>query len=521
MAGVELDWAQIAAFLDPQAFLMAIAGVLVGLVMGSIPGITVTLAMALALPLTIYLSPVAGLGLLIGIYKGGAFGGAISAIIFNIPGAPSSTPATFDGYPMTRQGRPMKALKTALWSSVSADSISDVILILTFAPLAMVALRFGPSEMLGLLIVAMTLVGTLSNRSTGKAMIGVGAGLLLASIGRDPIGGVGRMDFGIASLREGVGLIPLLIGLFALSEMMIQFGKFFRREHSEFEEAVGAGRDVLRKRRDDDTLSFREWISYWRETLTGALMGTFVGALPGPGGILASFSSYGIASRFKKNRGRFGTGVPEGVAAAESGDSATSGATLIPLFGLGIPGSALAALLAAALMLQGITPGPSMVRQQPYIVYAFFVLLFVASLCNLILGRLFIPVFSWISRVPMKVLVPILTLVSVMGVYSIGNSRADVVKALLAGLLGMLFRRHGISLGVVILAYIVGPLIEANLRRGAVIAGGDVMFWFRSPLALSFYVTAIIFIVYIKTRGSDNAFTAPEDAQLARIQKQG
>lgn len=514
--GIELDWNLLLSYVDARAVFMAGIGVAVGVVGGSIPGITISLAMALALPFTLALDPVEGLALLIGIYKGGAFGGSISAILFNVPGAPASAATAFDGYPLTRNGTPRRALKTALWSSVAADVFSDIVLIVTFAPLALLALRFGSRELFAMLMIAMVMVGALGNRSVGRAAIGTGIGLLLAAVGRDPILGTPRLDFGIAPLLDGIGLVPMLIGLFAVSEMMMQFSLLADRRRGGtatgpvFGEGAASVAEMMRRKDPRDHLTVREWLGTWRETATGAVLGTFIGALPGPGGTLATFTAYGVASRYKRNRGHFGTGDIRGVAAAESGNSATSGATLIPLFGLGVPGDALAAIMAAALSLQGYTPGPSMARDQVEIVYAFFILLMIASMFNLVFGRVFIPFFTQVTRVPMPLLVPVLTLISVLGIYSLSNSPVPVFVALATGVLGFVLRRNGVSLGIVVLAFIVGPLLEVNLRRSLIFAGGDLTYFFKSPIAVGSYLVAIAFILYMRRSGGE-LIAAPQE----------
>lgn len=501
---MDLDWGAIVALLDARAVLMIAIGVAVGVVGGSVPGISIALTMALALPFTVALDPVEALALLIGIYKGGQFGGSISAILFNVPGTPAAAATLLDGYPLARSGRPRRALRTALWSSVTADVVSDAVLIVSFAPLALVALRFGSRELLALLVVALVSVGAIGSRSVGRAAIGAGIGLLLSAVGRDPILGTPRLDLGLTVLRDGIGLVPLLVGLFAMAEMMERFAllRLPRVQGDPTPEMSDRSDDdvvaLLRAGGRDDRLTVREWLGTWRETGIGALIGTFLGALPGPGATLATFASYGIAGRLRRNRGRFGTGTIEGVAAAESGNSATSGATLIPLFGLGVPGDALAAVMAAALSLQGLTPGPSMAREHGDVVAAFFVLLMVGSIMNLFLGRALIPVFIAISRVPVALLVPALVLVSVLGVTSLTSSPDAVVLTAAVGVLGFLLRRNGVPASIVVIAFIVGPLLEVNLRRSLILADGDLLYLLRSPIAIGAYVIALVAIVALR-----------------------
>lgn len=493
----DFDLSAVLGFITIESLVLLMVGVAVGVIFGAIPGLTGSIGLALALPFTITLGTIPAMGLLIGIYKGGMFGGAISAIAFGIPGTPSSAPTVFDGYPMAKRGEARKGLEVAHLSGFTADVFSDLVLIFTFAPLAMIALRMTPREMFALMVVALAVLATFAGASLGRAVIAVGAGLLIASVGPDPIVGSQRMTFGLQDLRGGIQLIPLIVGLFAMSEVMFLSANLFGVPAVERKEKAELRTSSLKSSRTEGHLSFREWATLWRETLIGALLGTVIGALPGPGGTLASFTSYGIAGGLKRNRGTFGTGNPAGVAAAESADSATAGATLIPLFGLGIPGSAMAALFAAALQLQGITPGPTMLRTQGNIVYAILASLLIGSLFLFVFAKLIIPFYASLANVSMRILTPTLALLSVLGVYAISPTISSVVVMIVAGVVGYLFRLHHISVGAVIMVYIVGSSLEANFRRGQLLAMGDWTYWFRSPVAVAMYGIGIFVAAYL------------------------
>lgn len=502
-----------------QSILLVFVGVTVGIVVGAIPGLTGSMGMALALPFTLYMPTTAALGLLLGVYKGGMFGGAISSIAFGIPGTPSSAATIYDGYEMTKQGKPKKALEAAHFGGVAADFMSDVVLIVSFAPMALLALKFGPREMSALLTVAIALLAVFAGKSVGKALIALGLGILLGAVGPDPIGGVARMHFGLFELRGGIALVPLLVGLFAMSEIMIQSRNMLteRRavaKRSPDDPPLPDVADVFAADNPDDHLTFKEFIRGWREVGIGAAFGTFVGAVPGPGSVLASFASYGFAGRLKHNRATWGTGNYRGVLAAESADSATAGATLIPLFGLGIPGSAMAAVFAVALMIQGISPGPTMIRTNGSLVYAFFLLLMVGTVAMLIVSHFAVPMYGKVARMKPAYLLPILLVLSVLGTYALAVSRFAVLIMIGAGVLGMVLRLNDVPIGAVIVAYIVSPLLEANIRRGMLIGGGSFSYFFSTNLARGLYVVAAVAIALI-VRGRFRALKGEEASALS------
>lgn len=498
--GITLD--SILQWLSWQAFVATFLGIAIGIFVGAVPGLTGTMGLALVLPFTLYLNTAVALGLLLGVYKGGMFGGAIAAIAFGIPGTPSSAPTVFDGYELTKQGKPKKALEAAHFAGVSADFLSDAVLIVTFAPLALLALKFGPRELTALLIIAMALLAVFAGRSIGKALIALGIGMVLGAVGPDPIGGVARMHFGLYELRGGIGLVPLLVGLFAMSGLMMQsYEMLAHRRRARLDEADDeSGLDiasVFDAHNADDHLTFKEYRSGWREILIGAGFGTFVGAVPGPGAVLASFASYGFAGRLKRNQATWGKGNFRGVMAAEAADSATAGATLIPLFGLGIPGSAMAAVFAVALMIQGVNPGPTMLRTQGGLIYAFFALLMFGSASMLIIGHYAVPFYGKIAKLKNEFMVPLLTLVCVLGVYAIAVSRFAVLIMVGAGILGIVLKQFDVPVGAVIVAYIVSPLLEGSLRRGILIGRGSLAYFFSTPISRGLYVVAAVVVILI------------------------
>ncbi len=471
-------------------------GVFVGVGVGAIPGLTATTGVALMLPLTFTMDQASALGLLIGLYKGAIYGGSISAISFATPGTSEAAATVFDGHKLMQQGKGRKALLMALYSSVTADTLSDVITILVAPMLALIALQFGPPERFWLMVLAVCLLGALSGPHLAKGMLSAAIGLYLGTIGADPISSVPRNTFGQWWLADGIHLIPLVVGIFAMGAMIEKAVELVRqsRQASELKASVdkllGTG---------GEGLSLREYLSCWKEMGIGLGVGTFVGMLPGLGSTVGAFLSYGIAKQAFPEK-KIGTGKLEGVAAAEAGNNATVGPTLVPLLAFGIPGSAVAALIGAALMLQGATPGPRMFELYPTLIYSLFLILLIGNLFNLGIGRIFAFVYAKLGELPAPLLVPIVMLMAVVGAYSYANNPYDVVLMLCFGLLGYFMRLFKIPEAPLVITFLLAPAAEENLRRGLLINEGD---WlatlFSSPLAIGLAVAAVA-LTYLSGR---------------------
>lgn len=481
---------------DPYVLMYVALGVLLGVTLGAIPGLSGDMAIAILLPIVFFLEPASALGLLTGIYKGGMFGGSISGISFGVPGTPGAAATTIDGYQAKLRGYPNKALHTALYSSVMADTTSDLVLIFLALPLAIVALSFGPVEFFALYAFALLLISALTQGKVAKGVAMAALGILLAMIGRDPIGGSLRLTFGLPQLQGGLGLIPVLVGIFAVSELIIQLSRAWRNKAQRIVEEAREKASALFENYDPlaDRLTMREFRATLKATSIGTGMGTLIGALPGAGSSLAAFISYGISQRFSRNRKEFGKGSLEGVAAAEAGNSATSGSTLIPLFAFGIPGSATAALFGAAFILMGMTPGPRLIYDHTEIIYALFIILIYGNLVNLALGKFLLPIYSKIAMIQSQILLPIVCVLAVFGTFAASNSVIDVWVLLAAGLLGAVLRTFNFPLAPLILGFIVGPGAERSLRQALLIGGNDWMHLLSSPIAVGLYATAALMI---------------------------
>lgn len=467
-------------------------GVFVGVGLGAIPGLTTSTGVALMLPLTFTLDIAGALGLVIGLYKGALFGGSISAISFATPGAPDSAATVYDGYKMTEKGQGRKALLTSLYSSVTADSLSDVIVILIAPLMAIAALQFGPSERTWLMFLAIALLGALSGKHVAKGMLAAAVGLYIGTIGTDPIGGAARNTFDMAWLRDGVPLVPLIIGIFAMSRMIEQ--------GIEVADETRLGKTVRHKMNNlfdkkQEGLTFREYISNWREMGIGLGIGTFVGMLPGLGATVASFLSYGLAKRLLPKK-KIGTGVMGGVAAAEAGNNATAGPTLVPLLAFGIPGSATAALIGGALLLQGITPSPRMFELHAEVIYALFIILILANVFNLAIGRGFTFFYAKLGSLPKQILVPTIIVLAVIGSFGAQGNPYHVLIMLFFGFVGFGMRKFAIPEAPLVITFLIAPMLEENLRRAMLIGGGD---WlpamFDSPLSITLVALAVLVLV--------------------------
>jgi putative tricarboxylic transport membrane protein len=475
-----------------ETFFWLCAGVFLGVGLGAIPGLTASTGIALMLPLSYLLDITGTLGLLIGLYKGAVFGGSISAISFGIPGAPDSAATVYDGYKMTKKGKGRKAILMALYASVTADTLSDVIVILIAPTIALMALQFGPSERLWLMVVAIALLGALSGRHLAKGMLSAAIGLFLGTIGTDPVSSVPRNTFGQVWLRDGLHLVPLVIGIFAMSQMLEQ-GLGMLRKSKKVQVSTEKLGDLFSSK--SEGLSFREYISAWREMSIGLGVGTFIGALPGLGATVAAFLSYGIAKQAFPEK-RIGEGSIYGIAAAESGNNATVGPTLVPLLAFGIPGSATAALIGAALMLQGVTPSPRMFTLHPEVIYALFMILFIGNFVNLGIGRAFSFFYARLGQISPSVMVPTIMVMAVIGSYSARGDVKDIYMMLALGLFGFLMRRIGVPEAPLIITFLIAPMLEDNLRRALLINRGDWMpALFGSTLGITMAAIAVLIVV--------------------------
>jgi putative tricarboxylic transport membrane protein len=442
--------------ITPAALVAILIGLIAGQILGAIPGLTASMAVALLVPYTYYLEPWIGIPMLLGMFKGSLFGSSITAILVKTPGTPAAAATVLDGYPLARMGKGLKAMKMALYASVFGDSFSDICLIVAAGALATVALSFGPPEYTLLTGFSLITISALAGPSLWRGLIAVFLGMIIGMIGLDPIAATPRMTFGYAELEEGIGLIPMLIGILAVSEALRQMEQPL---HQLATRAVS-----FSKERADNRVSWAEFRACLPTIVKSSGMGTLIGAMPGLGATVAAFLAYGEAKRSSKNPEQFGKGSLEGVAAAESANNAVSGSNMIPLLAFGIPGDIAAALIMGAFLIQGITLGPVVFKDNPVEIYAIYAALLVANLFNLILGQGLILMARRVVGVPKRLLFPVVLVIASAGAYALRGSIFDIQLVFLFGLLGYGMDKLRIPTVPLLIGFILMPILEENLR---------------------------------------------------------
>ena len=505
MALNEVLMQALASAFQPLTVLYAFLGVCLGVTVGAIPGLTGDMAISILLPFVFKADPTSSLGLLIGIYKGSMFGGSISAISFGVPGTPAAAATVEDGYPLAKKGYPKQAMLQALYSSVIGDFFSTLLLIFLTIPMGQIAIQFGPTEFFALYVFSLVVIAILQRDSRVKGILAAVLGLFIGAIGVDPITGASRMTFGMRMFRGGFASVPVLVGTFAISELIIQYAS---AHQDKILYKLGQTKERLEidlNKNKDDKYTFKHLWQTMKCTMVGSVIGTFIGILPGAGSSIACYLSYGVGRSISKDGDQFGTGVLNGVAAPEAGNSATCGASIIPLLAFGIPGSATAALIGAALTMQGINPGPTMFADNQVIIYAFFIVVVYASIFNLGVSHLLIPLYAKISKMKPKYLVPVIFALAILGCYTTDNSVNNVITLLLFGALGVVLRKFRIPLGPFVLGYLIGPAAERALRQALGMSNKGILVLFERPIAIGFYVATVLFIFIIMYTFKANA----------------
>ena len=470
-----------------QNVLLLALGVFIGTFVGAVPGMTTPMAVALTLPFTFTLSPVSGILLLLGVYKGGIYGGSITAILINAPGTPAASCTVLDGYPLARRGEARRALDIALYASCIADFMSNLALILCAGFLASLALAFGSPEVFTLILFSLTIIASVSGDQLLKGLGSAAFGLILAIVGLDLVYGTNRFIFGEVELMSGLNFIPVLIGLFALPEIIAFYGRVeVAREYNPLA-GRGAGLDDLRK-----TL---------KTIIRGSAIGVILGAIPGIGGAPAAFLSYSEAKRTSKNGDNFGNGEIEGVAAAESGNNGTAGATLIPLLALGIPGDITTAIILGAFMIHGLRPGPLLFQDNLSLIYALFIGIMLSSLYLFAIGKFSIRLISRIADIPHRILFPIVLTLCVFGAYAVNNTVFDIGVMFVMGLFGFMMLKLKIPAAPFLIAFILGPMLEDNFRQSLLMSRGSWSIFFSSPICWFFWLLIVVFVFVLMRRG--------------------
>jgi len=455
---------------QPINFLFCGVGVLVGTLVGVLPGIGPAGAMALLLPATFKFSTTSTIILLAGIYYGVQYGGSTTSILVNIPGEASSVMTCIDGHQMARQGRAGPALGIAAWGSFIAGTISNIGLMLVAIPLAHAALRLGPPEYFALMCTGLIIVTYLAQGSVLKAIMMGLVGIILGSIGLDLITGFPRFTFGINELTDGVGIVPLVMGLFGISEILENLEGTLERE-------------VFKTRIKNLWPSFNDWMESKWAIVRGSLIGFVLGILPGGGAVTSTFVSYAVEKKISKHPEKFGKGAIEGVAGPESANNAAAGGSLIPLLSLGIPPNPIMAIFFSALIIHGIQPGPLLIKQHPDLFWGLVASLYLGNGLLLVLNLPLIGIWVKVLEIPYKILFPLILLFCLIGVYSMNNLSFDLYVMLFFGVVGWLMRKFGYEGAPLILAYVLGPMLENALRQSLLISQGSFLIFVTRPIS--------------------------------------
>lgn len=480
-----------AAILTPSNIMWVALGVTIGYYVGVMPGLGKVTAVAVAIPITFYLAPLTSISFLVGIAKGSGAGSAVSAILLNTPGEPSSAPTALDGYPLARQGKAQKALKMGLFASVIGDTLSTLVLILLAAPLATYALLIGPVELCAILLFSLTFIAGLSGGSMLKGLIAGTFGLLFSCVGMEIETATPRLIFGLLDLYDGLSIVPVGIGMLAIAEMAVQMGNRIELDNEMA--------NFMRKGipRENKVILWREWKACFPSIIRGTLVGSSIGILPGLGASVGSFLSYGLAKRVSQDPDRFGKGALEGVAAAESADNAVIPASFVPLFALGIPGSVTAALLIGAFLIQGVTPGPLIFVEKPELIAGIYAGMICASLLLLVIGYFGQPLWAKICTYPLSLIIPVVIFFCAMGSYMDGNSTFGIWIMLFFGVFGFFTRKLDFSFVTFLIGFVVGPAFELSLRQAIAIMDRDVTNLIHHPIAMVFIILTVIFIISV------------------------
>lgn len=473
-----------------QNILFAFVGVLIGTAVGVLPGIGPMSGVALLIPVTATLTSgmpteaaaASSIILLAGVYYGAMYGGSTTSILLNTPGESSSVVTTLDGYQMARQGRAGAALSIAAIGSFVAGIVSLIGLVLLAEPLSNVALKFGPAEYFSLMLLGLAAVSGLAGKSMTKALIMTVFGLLLATIGIDAVSGIARFTYDLPILYSGLEFLTIAVGLFALGEV---FKTIIERDKEDG--AIAKIERILPTKQDlkDST----------KPIVRGSLLGFFIGVLPGAGATLASFFSYIAEKKFSKHPEKFGTGAIEGVAGPESANNAASGGAMIPLLTLGIPGSGTTAILMGALIMYNIQPGPLLFEDHPEVAWGLIASMFIGNLMLLVLNMPLVKVFAKIIQTPKKYLLPIIVAISFFGVYAVQYTTFDLYLLLACGVFGYLLAKNDYPLAPLVLALVLGPMIENNMRRALTISNGDFSIFVMKPMSLVFIIAAVAWLI--------------------------
>lgn len=484
--------------LTPFNLILCLVGCFIGTLIGVLPGIGPAGTIALLLPVTFTLPPATAIIMLAGIYYGAMYGGSTTSILVNIPGEAASVVTCIDGYQMARQGRAGPALGISAFGSFIAGTVGTVFLMMIAPPVAECALKFGPAEIFSVMLLGLTIISYLSSGSLIKAFLIASVGLFIGTIGTD-ISGVFRFTFGITDFYDGIGLVPLLMGLFGISEVLLHLEQVFTRE-------------ILVTKIGNLLPNKEDWKASVKPIARGTLIGFLMGVIPGPSNTIASFISYGLEKRLAKHPERFGKGAIEGVAGPESANNSACGGNFIPVLTLGIPTSAVMAVIMGALIIHGVTPGPLLIKNNPDIFWGTIASMYIGNVMLLILNLPLIGIWVKVLKVPYGILFPLILLFCFIGAYANSNSLVDLNVMIFFGLVGYLMKKTGFEPAPLVMAYILCPFLEEAFRQSLIKSQGDFSIFFKRPISATVLSLAFLFIIF-------NIFTGVRKKRKLLIEK--
>ena len=465
--------AGLASATTPMSLLAVVMGTVIGVIVGVLPGLGSVVGLTMVLPFTFTMPQVPSIALMLGVYCGSVYGGSITAIILNTPGTPQAAATALEGFPMAKRGDADLAIGWVTAASTIGGLFSVMVLIVAAPYLARFALQFTPIEYFALSVFALICIASVSRGAMSKGLLSGLAGLMLATIGTDPLTGDLRYTFDIFALSAGIELIPVVVGLFALAEMFVRAA----------ERWTPASAEIFR-------VGFRlpplkQWRTRLGVLLRSCMIGSFVGALPGTGAATASFIAYSEAKRTSRNRDKFGNGEPDGLIAPEAANNAVTGSALVPTLALGVPGDPVTAVMLGALIIQGVAPGPQLFHQEIELVYAVFLVLILINLVMFAAGALGAQLFTRVLRIPEPLLIGLVLVLAMIGAYGVRGNVLDIWVALGAGVLGAAMRFAGFPIAPMVIGMVLGPRVEQSLRQGLIITLGDFLAFFERPIALA------------------------------------
>jgi putative tricarboxylic transport membrane protein len=470
--------------LTPYNLLVATAGIFLGTIIGVLPGLGGANGVAILLPITFVMPPTSAIILLSCIYWGALFGGAITSILFNIPGEPWSVATTFDGHPMAKQGKGAEALTAAFISSFFGAAFA-IILVTFFAPIiAEFSLKFGPPEFLGIQMLTFSAFVGLGGGSAPKTLVSIFLGFLMATVGMDIISGQLRLNFGTIELMRGFNFVVAVIGLFGIGEILLTVEEGLELRGVQ---AKVTWRTIV--------TTFKELTQYWRTFIRGAVIGSWMGIKPG-GATPASFMSYGFAKRLSKTPEKFGKGAIEGVVAPETAAHAAGVSALLPMITLGIPGSPTAAVMLGGLLIWGLQPGPMLFKEKPDFVWGLIASMYTGNVLGVLIVLLFVPFFAAILRIPFAILFPSIVYVCAIGAYAVNNSTMDIWYMMIFGVIGYFFKKLDYPIAPMVLALVLGDLAESALRQSLIMSQGSPRIFFESPISAALVIASILLIIW-------------------------